>query len=91
MSYDPCDEKLESVLNDIVAALGECPPRLQKVLLVRLFDKISLLKALLENEGAATDEGAIKKAREELWGKVEDSRLEEARNFLYVLMSQELP
>ena len=91
MSYDPSDERLESALNDIMAALGECPPRLKKMLLVRLFDKISLLRALLEREGLAADEEAIKKAREELWEKVEDSRLEEARNFLYVLMSQELP
>jgi hypothetical protein len=90
MSYDPSDEKIEGLMNDIVNAFDGCPPRLKKRLLAGLIDEISMRNVLLEENGVKISDHDFIRYREEHWGKVEEMRFQQAGKLLYSLMSEEL-
>jgi len=91
MSYDPSDEKLESLMNDILNAFDASPPRLKKRLLSSLVDEISLRDVILCEKGVNINDLELARHKEEYWGKVEDMRVQLAGKLLYSLMSEELP
>ena len=90
MSYDPSDERLESLLGDIVRAFDAAPPRLKKRLLAGLVDEIALRDVLLERNGVKMDDLDVGTYKEEYWGDVEETRVQLAGKLLYTLMSEEL-
>lgn len=90
MSYDPSEEKLESLLNDVVTAFDAVPPRLKKRVFAKLLDEIALRDAVLEKNGVNIDGLDVEKQKEECWSRVEESRTRLAAGLLYSLMSEEI-
>lgn len=90
MSYDPSDEKLESLLSDAVIAFDAATPRLKKRLLAGLVEEIALRDAILEKNGVNIDDLDAEKQKEEYWSRVEESRTRLAARLLYSLMSEEI-
>ncbi len=91
MSYDPFDKTIGTLLDDILNGFNNCPKRTQKMLLIQLFDKISSLEILLDENRIKGDSEEIKRIIEDRFDVVEEKRLKEIREFLYSVMSKELP
>lgn len=91
MSYDPFDEETETILNDIVNAFNKCPKRTQKMIFAEIFDRLSSLKILLQENNVMGGEDLLLNVLQEKYDKVEKERLVEAKILLYKLMSLELP
>ncbi|HNQ78235.1 MAG TPA: hypothetical protein PK747_09370 [Acidobacteriota bacterium] len=90
MSYDPSDEKLESILNDVVTAFDAATPRLKKRVFAGLLDEIALRNAVLGKNGVNMDDLDAEKYKEDCWEEVEGTRAQLAAKLLYSLMSEEI-
>lgn len=91
MSYDPFDEEIGTLLDDILNGFNSAPRRTQKMLLIQLFDTISSLRILLDDNNLKGDSEEIKRIIEDRFDVVEEKRSKEIREFLYSVMSKELP
>lgn len=91
MSYDPSDEEFEVLLNDIVKAFDTLPSRTKKLIFVSLFDKISSLKVVLEEDEKKVSDEDLYLALTSRFDRIQVLRLAEATKFLGELMKRELP
>lgn len=91
MSYDPSDEEFEILLNDIVKAFDLLPLRTKKLLFVNLFDKISSLKVMLEEDEKKVSDEDLYLALTSKFDRIQILRVAEAMKFLSELMKREIP